>query len=182
MPPGRARSAGSLAAAPATERVLEHVIRHATALGDRLRLVERPVDAEVDATLTILLLGLGERREPARNERAHGSLVVPSHAVELVGYEFERDVVGLVKIAQRLEEGAPEAGVPGRVGRERRGGVWGGGRAAAVAERCAERRPGWVSDCQGGAIDIRLAGAGDRPPELVRVLRLPERAARVRHR
>src|SRR2546422_8922115 len=138
MPPGRARSAGSLAAAPANERVLEHVIRHATALGDRLRLVERPVDAEVDATLTVLLLGLGERREAARNARAHGSLVVLRHAVELVGYEGERDVVGSVKVAQRLEEGAPEAGVPRRVGRERRGGVWGGGRGAPLSERGGE--------------------------------------------
>src|SRR2546422_7188637 len=175
MPPGRARSAGSLAAAPANERVLEHVIRHATALGDRLRLVERPVDPEVDATLTVLLLGLGERREAARNERAHGSLVVLSHAVEFVGYEGERDVVGPVKIAQRLEEGAPEAGVPRRVGRERRGEVRGGGRAAAVAERCAERRPGWVSDRHVVAIAVGLADASDRPPELVVGLRLPER-------
>src|SRR2546422_9945114 len=152
MPPGRARSTGSLAAALANERVLEHVIRHATALGDRLGLVERPVDAEIDATLTVLLLGLGERREAARNERAHGSLVVLSHAVEFVGYKGERDVVGPGKIAQRLEEGASEAGVPGRVGRERRGGGRGGGRAAGGAERGAERRPGWSSDPQVGAI------------------------------
>jgi hypothetical protein len=46
--------------APRQERVLEHVIRHAPALGDPLGLVERPVNAEVNTTLTVFFLGLGK--------------------------------------------------------------------------------------------------------------------------
>src|SRR5207247_8107940 len=38
------------------ERVREHVVRYAPALGDALGLVEGPVDTEVDAALAILLL------------------------------------------------------------------------------------------------------------------------------
>jgi len=49
----------------------EHVIRYTSALRDTLSFVKRPVDAEVDATLPVLLLGLRERREAARKKRTH---------------------------------------------------------------------------------------------------------------
>src|SRR5262245_30276846 len=48
------------------ERVCEHVICHAPALGDPLGLVECPVDTKVDAALAVLFLGLRERREAPR--------------------------------------------------------------------------------------------------------------------
>src|SRR5947209_2909115 len=44
------------------KRVLKDVIRHTPALGNRFCFVERPVDSQVDAALTVLFLGLGERR------------------------------------------------------------------------------------------------------------------------
>src|SRR5919108_449859 len=71
------------------ERVLEHIIRDAPALGDPLGLVERPVDPEVDAALAVFLLGLGEGREVAREERTDVAVVVQGHAVELVRHERE---------------------------------------------------------------------------------------------
>lgn len=43
-----------------SECVLEHVIRHALTLRDSLGLIERPVNAQVDSALSVLLLGLGE--------------------------------------------------------------------------------------------------------------------------
>ena len=58
------------ASAQRPERVREHVVGHAPALRDALGLVERPVDAEVDAALAVLLLGLRERREAARHAAA----------------------------------------------------------------------------------------------------------------
>src|SRR6185503_9890993 len=76
------------------ERVGEHVVGHAPALPDALGLVERPVDAEVDAALAVLLLGLGQGREAARQERPHLAVVAHRLAVELVGREREGDVVG----------------------------------------------------------------------------------------
>ena len=84
---------------PRHERVLEHVIRHAPALGDPLGLVKRPVDPKVDAALAILFLSFGERREAAWDERAHVSAVVPRHTVELVRHESESNVVGAVEVA-----------------------------------------------------------------------------------
>ena len=63
-------------AAHRLEGVVEHVVGDAAALGDALGLVERPVDAEVDAALAVLLLGLRERGEAAREERPHVAVVV----------------------------------------------------------------------------------------------------------
>src|SRR5918992_4674713 len=168
------------------KRVLEHVIRHAPALGDTCDLVERPMDTEVDAALAVLFLGLGERREAARDKWAHVPLVIPRHAVELVRHEGEGDVVGPVKVAQGLEEGAPEPGMSGRVAWEGRREV----RLVEVAGLRAERREGWISDSRGIAIAgtgragplVGLAYAGDRAPELVEVLRLPDGDAGIAHR
>jgi hypothetical protein len=41
------------------ERVIEHVVAHAPSLSNALYLIERPMDAEVDAALAVLLLCLG---------------------------------------------------------------------------------------------------------------------------
>src|SRR5437870_5905249 len=58
------------------ERVPEHVIRHQLTLGDAASLVERPMDAEINAALPVLFLSLGERGEAARDERARVSLII----------------------------------------------------------------------------------------------------------
>src|SRR5712691_4385041 len=58
------------------EGVLEHVVPDEPPVRDTFGLVERPVDAEVDPALAILLLGLGERREAAPEAQAHVSVVV----------------------------------------------------------------------------------------------------------
>src|SRR5262245_5611749 len=75
------------------EGVRPDVVRDAASLADALDLVERPMDAEVDAALAVLLLGLRERTEAARQQRPHLPVVAHGHAVELVGRERERDVV-----------------------------------------------------------------------------------------
>src|SRR5437667_6921898 len=109
-------SSATLAAAHRQEGALEHGICHASAQGDAVRLVERPVDPEVDPALAVLLFGLGQRREAARTERSHEALMVLCHAVELVRHEGERDAVGPVEPAQCLEGGAAESGMAGRAG------------------------------------------------------------------
>jgi len=135
---------------------------------DTFGLVEGPVDAEINPALTILLLGLGERREAAREARAHASLVVPRHPVKLIRHEAEGDAVGAVEAAQDLEDRASERGVPGGVGRERRREV----HAAAIAGLRAERRPARIT---------RRPDGGDRAPEREEVLEVPARDARVGH-
>src|SRR2546428_12919742 len=104
------------------EGLSEHVVGHAPALGDGLRLVEHPMDPEVDAALAVLFLGFGERREATRHERAPVALVVERLAVELVRHEGEGNAVGPVEVAQDLEERAAEPRVTRGVCRERRGG------------------------------------------------------------
>src|SRR5882762_3851388 len=114
----------------------EDVVGHALALRDPLRLVEGPVDPEIDAALAVLFLGVRQRREAARHERADVALVVDRLAVELIRDEREGDAVGLVEVAQDLEEGAAEAGVAGGV----RGEGWREVRSGEVAGRRAQRR------------------------------------------
>src|SRR5713226_3000579 len=92
------------------ELVLRHVVRDALAERDALGLVECPVDSEVDAALAVLLFGLRERGEAAREQRPDVALIVDRRAVELVGREREGDVVTAVEVAQGLEERAAEAG------------------------------------------------------------------------
>src|SRR2546422_9649710 len=98
--------------------------------------------------LSVLVLGLGEGREAARDERTYVAVVIEGHAVELVRHEREGDVVGLIKVAQDLEEGASEPGMAGRVGGERRR----ESRPGKVAGRRAEGREGRIAD--GGGIAI----------------------------
>jgi hypothetical protein len=108
VPHGRAR--GSV---PRHERLLEDFICHAPPLGDPLGLIKGPVHPEIDAALAIFFLGLRQRREAARQARAHVALIVAGHAVELVRDKGEGDVVSLVEVAQSLEEGAPARGPHG---------------------------------------------------------------------
>ena len=93
------------------ERVVEHEITHTPAQGDAFRLVEYPVDAEVNSALAVLFLSLGEGRETPWSHRAHVPVVVPRDSVQLVRHEGKSDCVGAVESAQRLEQGAPESGV-----------------------------------------------------------------------
>src|SRR5439155_2427930 len=119
-----------------------------------------------------------ERREAARKERTHVTIVISRDSVQLVRYEGEGDVVSPIKPAQGLENGPPEAGVARGVGRERRRKV----RPLEVAGRCAQRRPRRVSDRVGIAItgasragaEVGLADASDRTPDVVVVFRLPD--------
>src|SRR5580765_8165562 len=172
---------GSVSRTPAqrTEGVLEYFIRHASAQGDAVCFVERPVYPEIDPALAVLLLGLGQRREAARTEGPHRALVVLGHTVELVRHEGEGDAIGAVEPAQRLEKGASESGVAGRIGRKRRCEVG----AVEIAGRRAERHERRIS--LGGRIAVAptggatalvgLADAGDRPPESIVIFRLPDR-------
>src|SRR5688572_16750506 len=57
------------------ESVVENVVRDAPALRDAGRLVERPVDAEIDAALAILLLSLRKGRERPRQIRPNLAVV-----------------------------------------------------------------------------------------------------------
>src|SRR5262245_4658301 len=102
-------------AAPGKEGVPKHLVGDASALSDALRLVERPVNAEIDPALAVFLLGLGQRREAARKEWSDDSLVVFGLAVELIRDERERDAIGPVERPQDLEEAAAESSMTGRI-------------------------------------------------------------------
>src|SRR2546422_8908250 len=108
------------------------------------------------------------------------------HAVKLVRHEGEGDVIDPVKVAQGLEDGAPEPGMAGRISGERRREV----RPGEVAGWRAEWCEGQIPHSRGIAIPetrrasplVSLADTGHRAPELVEVLRLPDCDARVGHR
>jgi len=151
------------------EGVIENVVRDASTLRDSLRLVERPVDAEIDAALAVLLFGLRQRPEAARHERPHVALVVDRHPVELVRDEREGDAIGPVEASQDLKQRASEAGVAGGIRGERRREV----RSGQVAGGRAQRRERGI---------VVQANAGDGSPELVEVLRFPDRHSRIGHR
>ena len=102
------------------EGVIEHVIGHAATKGDSLRLVEGPVNAEINSALTVLLLGLRQSRKTARPIGPEISIVVAGLPIELVGNEREGDVIGAIKAAHHLEERPSEPGMTGRIGGERR--------------------------------------------------------------
>src|SRR5678815_3253188 len=149
----------------------EYIVAHPSAQDDRLRLVKRPVDAEVDSALAILFLSLGERGETARQQGPHIAVVVLGDTVEFVRHEREGDVVGSIESAQGLEKCASEARMARRISRERRRKV----RSGQVAGWRAQGRPGRVSDrvriaiagASGTGSRIGLANAGDRTPDIV---------------
>src|SRR4051812_10415936 len=90
---GKGGASIRVVAVPRSEGFDEYVVGHLAALGDPLGLVEGPVDPQVDPALAVLLLGLGERREAAGDEGAHGPVAPPGEAIELVRDEGEGDVV-----------------------------------------------------------------------------------------
>src|SRR5256886_16086633 len=102
------------------EGVVEDVVGYVAALGDRWGFVERPVDAEINPALAVFFFGRGEIGEAARHVGTHGAGVVFGHAVEFIGDEGERDVVGPEKSSQRLEQRAAKAAMPGRIRWKRR--------------------------------------------------------------
>src|SRR6267378_3274857 len=67
-----------------SQDVLEYVVGHEAALRDSLGLVEQPVDAEIDAALTVFLLRLREGGEAAFHDRPYVAGVITRHAVEFV--------------------------------------------------------------------------------------------------
>src|SRR5207253_3419050 len=102
------------------EGVVEDVVRHVAALGDRLGFVERPVDAEINPALAVFFFRLRETCEAARHVGTHVAGVVFGHAVEFVGDKGERDVVGPEESSKRLEKRAAKAAVPGWIRWKRR--------------------------------------------------------------
>src|SRR6266853_1171731 len=138
------------------EHVVEYVIAHMPAQRYAFGLVKFPMDAEIDAALAVLFLGLGQRGEASRKQRTDIASIVPRDSVELVGNESKGDVISAIKPAQSLKEGAAEAGVTRGIGWEWRGKV----RSCEIAGRCSQRCPVWVSDRVWIAItSARRAGA-----------------------
>src|SRR5207244_13279427 len=103
------------------EGVVEDVVGDVAALGDGLGFVERPVDAEINPALAVFFFRLREMGEAARHVGTHVAGVVFGHAVEFVGDNGERDVVGPEKSSQRLKQCAAKAAVLGRIGSTWRG-------------------------------------------------------------
>src|SRR5437667_7198496 len=100
------------------EGVVENVVSDVAALGDRLGFIERPVDAEINPALAVFFFRLRKIRKTARHVGTHVAGVVFGQAVEFVGDNGERDVVGPEKSSQRLKQCAAKAAVPGWIGRK----------------------------------------------------------------
>ncbi len=83
--------------------VVEDVIGDATALGDALGLVERPVDAEINATLAVFFLSLGKGSEAARHVGTQVAVMVFGVAVKFIGDKREGDGVGAKETAHGLK-------------------------------------------------------------------------------
>src|SRR5215813_3204419 len=96
--------------------------------------------AKIDSTLAVFLFGFRKRSKAAWHERSNRPLIVAGNAVELVGNECEPDTIGLIEVAQGLEEGGSESGMPGRVCRKGRCEV----RPDLIAGRRTERRPAHI--------------------------------------
>src|SRR5262249_40015098 len=100
--------------------MLKDVIGNVASLQDALRLVEVPVNAQVNPALPVLLLRLSQRGKAARLKRAHVPVVIIGDAIELVGNQCKRDCIGTEKVAKRFEQRAAESSMPGRIRRKRR--------------------------------------------------------------
>src|SRR5438445_1943363 len=85
------------------EHILEDMIADAPAQRDAFRLVEPPVDAQIDSALAVLIFSLGKRRETAREQRAKVSAAVPGDSIKLIGHECEGDIIPPINLAQCLE-------------------------------------------------------------------------------
>ena len=107
---------GSLSSTPWFQYVHEHVVGYAVSLLDPLGRVERPMDAEVDAALTVFFLCLREGGKTPRAKRAHIPLIVFRHTVEFVRDEGEWDAVGSIVVTQHLEERPTKPSMAGGIG------------------------------------------------------------------
>ena len=83
--------------------VVEDVIGNATALGDALGLVERPVDTEINATLAVFFLSLGKGSEAARHIGTQVAVMVFGVAVKFIGDKREGDGIGAKETAHGLK-------------------------------------------------------------------------------
>ena len=93
-----------------------------------------------------------EREEKLRSTSGRTlPALITRHAVELVRDKGKRDAIGPVEVPKHLEERPAESGMPGWIGRKRRGKI----RPREIAGRRPERREGRVSD--GGRIAVAQA-------------------------
>src|SRR3954452_14399107 len=145
--------------------------------GNSFGLIERPMDAEVNAALPVFFFSLGKCREASGTERADIALAVDRDTIELIRREGERQPVGAVEAPQRLEQRSAKRGVPRWVGWERRCEVG----AGQVARRSSQRHEVHVSrrvripisQASRTSAGIRLADGNYRTPEIPVVLRIP---------
>ncbi len=134
------------------ENAVHDVVGHLPPLEDALGLVEAPVDAQINAALAVLILGLGKGLKTARHVRSDVALIVLGNTVELIGDEGEGDVVGAIEAPQRLEHGPAETGMARGIRRKGRGEV----RPVQVAGRGAQRGESRVA--LGRRVAVALAG------------------------
>jgi hypothetical protein len=96
------------------------VVAHLLAHSDSRRLVEGPVNAQVDAALAVIFFRFGKAGESFRDKGADVALVILGDPVPLIRGKGEGEVVGPIEAPQNLEERPAKGGVTRRVGRERR--------------------------------------------------------------
>src|SRR5262245_42648143 len=80
------------------QKVFEDIIGNAGPLPDALYFVEAPVDAEVNAALTVFLCCLAETIEGTSDDWADHPVLVDGGAVKFVGADGEMDIVAAVEI------------------------------------------------------------------------------------
>src|SRR5205085_12387698 len=90
------------------ESAIKNVVCDLATLDDAFRLIEGPVNAEVNAALAVFVFRLRKRRETARHIRPHDSVISPRNSVELIRDERETNPVRAVESSQSLEERSAE--------------------------------------------------------------------------
>jgi hypothetical protein len=157
--------------------VIEDVVSHLVALFDARVGIKLPMHAHKNAALRIVEFCLAKRFEGHRTKWPKIAVNISILAVVFVRNKYELGVVR-PEFAHDLEECAAKCRVARWISREGRGEV----RAMRIRRLGTERIPVCISQRRWIPIRITSANAGDWPPVLVGIFRVPSRNARVRHR
>src|SRR5207302_7658593 len=120
-----------------SQKIAKHIIGDRFALGETLDLVELPMNAEIDAALSVLFRCLAHAGELPSDDWPRLSVLIDGQPVEFIGRERKADIVGAVVVGDSPKSRRAETGMAGRVCWEWRSEV----EAVVVIGRGAQWRP-----------------------------------------
>jgi hypothetical protein len=110
----------------AREGTIEDVIGHAISLLDAFRLVEGPMNPEINSALSIFFFRFRKAREVTRHVGPQSAGVIVGSAIEFIGNKSESKPIGAEESAERLEKRATKSSVTRRISGKRRREIWTG--------------------------------------------------------